>query len=189
LGLGGLILFFVYRQKAKASNRPDQSLAAYPIQTELSPPQPVFVPTPNTQEVVLNRKQAEKENTLTQAKCDQRDLGHNRPIVAPLAVEPLLRPKPVAKPKRGKNRRLDEVEFLYLNTKGELKARHVIVHAVDAIYFKGYCLIAQASRTFRIDNVVGDITSLDTGEILDRFVWAEKWLYDELNTGDVSWGK
>lgn len=71
--------------------------------------------------------------------------------------------------------RIADVQFTYQDAEGELTARRVTVHSVDATYIKGECHERQAERTFRIDRVVGEVLDLDTGELLSARKWARNF--------------
>lgn len=71
--------------------------------------------------------------------------------------------------RRGK---LDTIYFTYQTADGDVMDRHVIVHAVDDDYIEGVCLLRKAVRTFRLDRIIGDVTSEETGEVADPWEWA-----------------
>lgn len=75
-------------------------------------------------------------------------------------------------PNRITGNRLDAIRFSYLNADGEFSDRRVVVRVLDGEYFQGVCQARRALRTFRLDRVVGTITSEDTGEIADPQSWA-----------------
>lgn len=76
-------------------------------------------------------------------------------------------------PSRVTGNRLDSIRFHYLNAEGKFSDRRVVVRVLDDEYFQGICQSRRALRTFRLDRVVGKITSEDTGEVDDAFGWAE----------------
>ncbi|MCG9124273.1 hypothetical protein LH460_06255 [Laribacter hongkongensis] len=73
------------------------------------------------------------------------------------------------KPKGGV---LDVVSFDYEDASGVPSHRRVSVLRVDGAYIEGRCHLRGAMRTFRLDRVVGDITSEESGEIADPYHWA-----------------
>lgn len=75
-------------------------------------------------------------------------------------------------PDRVTGSRLDAIRFHYLNAAGEHSDRRVVVRVLDGEYFQGVCQARRALRTFRLDRVVGQVTSEDTGEIADPQEWA-----------------
>lgn len=82
-----------------------------------------------------------------------------------------------AQRKNGKQRKvsgkaLDTIQFCYVDANGEFSEREVIVKVITDDYFNGYCKASMAGRTFRLDRVQGNITSKETGEILDPFTWS-----------------
>lgn len=76
-------------------------------------------------------------------------------------------------PRIVRGERLDKVQFDYLNAKGEYSSRRVLVQMVGEWEFEGIDLDKEDTRTFRYERVVGDITSLNTGEILDPEEWRD----------------
>lgn len=72
-----------------------------------------------------------------------------------------------------KGAKLGTISFSYRNANGEYSDRRVAVQEVGGGYFKGRCLTRKAQRTFRIDRILGDVVSEDTGEVLDAYEWAE----------------
>lgn len=68
---------------------------------------------------------------------------------------------------------LCRIAFDYQDADGERTARQVTVHSVTKTYLKGECHLRRAERTFRLDRVRGDITDMDTGEILPVKKWAK----------------
>jgi hypothetical protein len=69
---------------------------------------------------------------------------------------------------------LDEVQFSYRDDAGQQTQRRVSVAAVDEQYFEGYCHMRRATRTFITRRVVGEMTSLQTGEIVRSSIWARQ---------------
>lgn len=61
-----------------------------------------------------------------------------------------------------------------MDTEGEVTIRRVDVHAVTDYYIRGYCRKRRATRTFRLDRVIGDITDLDTGELIKPETWRRR---------------
>lgn len=70
---------------------------------------------------------------------------------------------------------LCQVDFIYEDAKGDTSSRMVTVHWVGDTTFKGECHDRKAERTFRLDRVIGDITDIDTGEVLDPEDWADRY--------------
>lgn len=83
----------------------------------------------------------------------------------------------------------DRIIFHYENAEGETAYRDVNVHMVETnangdYYLQGYCNIAGANRTFRIDRMMGMITRYATGEML----LADAWLKRVAGTGPKRFG-
>lgn len=76
-------------------------------------------------------------------------------------------------PRIVRGERLDKVRFDYLNAKGEYSSRRVLVQMVGEWEFEGIDLDKENTRTFRYERVIGDIMSLNTGEILDPEEWRD----------------
>lgn len=68
--------------------------------------------------------------------------------------------------------KLDTIRFSYRNANGEYSERRVVVRVVDDDYFEGRCLTRQAMRTFRLDRIIGSVTSEQTGEVASPYDWA-----------------
>lgn len=69
-------------------------------------------------------------------------------------------------------RQLDTVQFAYIDASGEYSDRRVVVRQLDGLCFQGLCLSRRATRTFRLDRVLGDITSEISGEVQEPWTWA-----------------
>lgn len=67
---------------------------------------------------------------------------------------------------------LDVVHFTYRDSSGELTQRRVVVRELEERYLTGVCLLRGAVRTFRLDRVVGELVSEETGEVADALAWA-----------------
>lgn len=78
-----------------------------------------------------------------------------------------------------------EIEFNYLDAKGDRSHRTVQVWAVDDEYFEGHCRKAEATRTFVIGRIRGKVLVHDTGELLSPREWAAQARKDPLNTENV----
>ncbi|MXR38001.1 hypothetical protein [Craterilacuibacter sinensis] len=97
------------------------------------------------------------------------------------ALAPLIENEPPKVKRRQKKQsqsritgnRLDAIRFSYLNADGKFSDRSVVVRVLDDEYFQGVCQSRRALRTFRLDRVIGQVTSEDTGEVDDAFSWAE----------------
>lgn len=68
----------------------------------------------------------------------------------------------------------DEVEFRYRDSEGARSKRRVLVTEMADEYFVGFCLLRNATRTFRYDRVHGLVTHIDTGEMLSCEEWLEQ---------------
>lgn len=79
---------------------------------------------------------------------------------------------PYIKPRKVSGRKLDTVQFTYMDSGGNYTEREVVVQLVTDDCFEGYCKLRRETRTFRIDRVVGSVVSKETGEIIDPFVWS-----------------
>ncbi len=70
-----------------------------------------------------------------------------------------------------------EVLFDYRDTEGRQRQRRVMARQVlernGVLYLEGICTQARASRTFRMDRILGDLTHADTGELAppSSFAW------------------
>lgn len=78
-----------------------------------------------------------------------------------------------------------EIEFNYLDAKGDRSHRTVEVWAVDDEYFEGHCHKAHSTRTFVIGRIRGKVLVHDTGELLSPRQWAAQARQDPLNSGHV----
>lgn len=96
-------------------------------------------------------------------------------------------PKRTRKPRRDDV--IDVIRFDYEDRNGDLSAREVEVSAISDDYFEGWCRERKETRTFRLDRVIGDIVSLETGEIDNPYAWAGEHMDDERNEGvdDSRW--
>lgn len=81
----------------------------------------------------------------------------------------------------GRRGKLDTIHFTYETADGDVMERHVVVQAVDGIYIDGFCLTRKAVRTFRLDRIIGNITSDNTGEVLFPADWAAEFSDSTLN--------
>lgn len=109
------------------------------------------------------------------AAARQRDMTARREKPA-RPINQVTSDKPVkafGSPRIVRGERLDKVRFDYLNAKGEYSSRRVLVQMVGEWEFEGIDLDKGDTRTFRYERVVGDITSLNTGEILDPEEWRD----------------
>ena len=77
--------------------------------------------------------------------------------------------------------RLDVISFDYVDAEGEFSSRRVKVTMVGQWQFEGIDLDKHATRTFRHDRVVGDVTSELTGEVQSAKSWAEAALQHSLD--------
>lgn len=78
-----------------------------------------------------------------------------------------------------------EIEFSYIDAKGDRSHRTVEVWAVDDEYFEGYCHKACDIRTFVIGRIRGKVLVRETGELLPAKRWAAEAISDPGNTGYV----
>lgn len=70
---------------------------------------------------------------------------------------------------------LDEIMFIYRGRNDLIaKERRVSVRAVNGDYLEGHCHTQGATRTFRIANMRGGITSMQTGEIVKKMTWVKE---------------
>lgn len=65
---------------------------------------------------------------------------------------------------------LGTIRFTYASDGGQ-RVREVDARGVDGTYLKGFCHLRRMIRTFRFDRIVGDITCLDTGEMMSPGAW------------------
>lgn len=77
------------------------------------------------------------------------------------------------------------IEFNYRDAHGNDSRRQVDVESIDEEYFEGFCHKANATRTFVIGRVHGNITNLDTGEVLPPKRWAATTRDNPRNNGVV----
>ena len=136
--------------------------------------------TPDAAKDVLQHEASSKKRSelpsqkpfkpLTNAQRKAAKLPTNEPI------KPAKKAKIIPEPKSRAIRtgwELCRVAFDYEDSNGDWSTRQVTVHSVTSSYIKGECHDRRAERTFRLDRVQGDITDLDTGEILSSDVWAK----------------
>ncbi len=100
-----------------------------------------------------------------------------RSVASATSIE---RPRKVGRTRsisKGNRRRgeLDIIHFTYETADGDVMDRHVIVQAVDGIYIDGFCLTRKAVRTFRLDRIIGNVSSENTGEVLAPADWAAEF--------------
>lgn len=102
------------------------------------------------------------------------DMKYWEPMAPLLDDEPpkVKRRSKAKSSKRKEGRKLDTISFTYRDAQGDVSQRRVVVHVLDEEYFNGFCLDRMANRTFRLDRVVGNITSEETGEISSCWEWA-----------------
>lgn len=67
---------------------------------------------------------------------------------------------------------IDIIQFAYRDRSDRITSRTVEVSGLDDEYFEGWCRARRDVRTFRLDRVVGDVVSMDTGEVRSAFDWA-----------------
>lgn len=77
--------------------------------------------------------------------------------------------------KNGHRGNLDTIHFTYETADGDVMERHVVAQAVDGIYIDGFCLTRKAVRTFRLDRIIGKVTSENTGEVLAPADWVAEF--------------
>lgn len=114
---------------------------------------------------------------LGKTEADMADWQPLAPLLADLDQPKPRRRKPPASPRTSRKGKLDTIRFAYVASGGELTQRRVVVHQLDGEYFQGRCLMRNATRTFRLDRVIGDVTSEDSGEVADAFAWAASLLH------------
>ncbi|MDA1381696.1 hypothetical protein PCI56_23710 [Plesiomonas shigelloides subsp. oncorhynchi] len=71
-----------------------------------------------------------------------------------------------------KTSELTDISFSYIDTKNNFTQRRVSVNSITNTYIKGYCLDRQATRTFKIDSIIGDVVLISTGEEVPVTAWA-----------------
>ena len=70
---------------------------------------------------------------------------------------------------------LDEIQFEYPDSLGHgYTTRRVSVQAVNNEYLEGHCHTKNTVRTFRLQRIRGNVTSLKTGEIQSTLAWASE---------------
>lgn len=65
-----------------------------------------------------------------------------------------------------------EVAFSYIDADSNFTKRKVSVNQVTGTYVKGWCHERRATRTFRLDSIIQDVTLLSTGEVMTVNDWA-----------------
>lgn len=112
------------------------------------------------------------------------------PVVTPKAVQPIgkdhshqvndwieERRKSTPKKKRPKpaaRHPIDTIAFVYEDRDGNQTERTVDVYGSDDEYFEGFCHSRFGTRTFKVRRIVGQVTSVDTGEVMKPNVWIRK---------------
>ena len=102
------------------------------------------------------------------------------PVAKPIQPPPAPVAAPTVKPKakRAKTRRsspgIDRVLIQYEDSMGFESEREVTVHSLDAVYLKGFCHLRNAVRTFKLQNIVGDVVRVETGELLSVNEWLDE---------------
>ncbi|MEC5206359.1 hypothetical protein QF022_001315 [Vogesella perlucida] len=115
---------------------------------------------------------------LGKTEADMADWLPLAPLLAELDQPKPRRRKPPSTPRTSRKGNLGTIRFSYVASGGELTQRRVVVHQLDGEYFQGRCLVRNATRTFRLDRVVGDVTAEDSGEVTSAFSWAAGLLSD-----------
>ncbi|MDC7704816.1 WYL domain-containing protein [Vogesella indigofera] len=80
---------------------------------------------------------------------------------------------------------LDVVHFTYRNSNGEVSQRRVLVRELADRYLMGVCLLRGSVRTFRLDRVVGELVSEETGEIAESLTWASGLDWQDRSAANV----
>lgn len=93
------------------------------------------------------------------------------------AIVPIPKPVKKSRPKKTKSLSnsgaLDVIAFSYRDSgTNEYASRTVTVRAVNADYLEGVCHARNGDRTFALNRIRGDITSIDTGEVRSPSKWA-----------------
>lgn len=63
----------------------------------------------------------------------------------------------------------ETIAFDYINSKNEHAQRRVVVRSCTGQTLSGICLDRQQTRTFRLDRIIGDVTSEETGEMFSPY--------------------
>lgn len=93
----------------------------------------------------------------------------------PAQIETQVKPKTSAPKKRvraSSTPHIDEIEFDYLDAKGDLSSRRVLVREVTFDRVKGVCTMRRGYREFLLHRIVGDVTSVQTGVVAQPLAWA-----------------
>lgn len=69
---------------------------------------------------------------------------------------------------------IDTIAFVYEDRDGNETERTVDVFSSDDEYFEGFCHSRLGTRTFKVRRIVGQVTSIDTGEVMKPNVWIRK---------------
>ncbi|MCL2831387.1 MAG: hypothetical protein FWD77_11745 [Betaproteobacteria bacterium] len=145
-------LFFRSIAKRNAQSHPNPCASAQPV-----PAQPLPI-TPTQAEFGVIGDTEEFDRKFTNLSPDTDD-------------KPRRRKKPS---QEAHGNSFDTIHFEYENAEGEYSARSVRVDEIGDEYIVGFCFLRRERRTFRLDSMLGDVTSEKTGEILDPFEWAKK---------------
>ncbi len=77
---------------------------------------------------------------------------------------------------------IDSVSFSYMDRDGKRSVRTVDVFSSDDEYFEGFCHSRFGTRTFKASRVMGKVTSIDTGEVMNPQAWLHKIYNASTNT-------
>lgn len=77
---------------------------------------------------------------------------------------------------------IDTIRFDYEDAYGAKTSRLLSVYGVTDEYMEGMCHTRNAVRTFRLDRIAGQITSVETGEVLEPYRWASSILGAEITS-------
>lgn len=184
--VGGLavLIWLVSRAPAKkttpaapmtqAENKTTATKQEPPKTVKRENPKLPFVPT---SEQLAQIEQARKSSL---ASLKAKEQGIKLPVkvaITPPSTSPVAVPrKQAAKPTVQDIEPIDlpdRVEINYLKSDGGLDRRIVNVNQVDRFgdKFTGFCERAGAVRTFKASGIQGEVTRLETGEMVDHRAW------------------
>lgn len=100
-----------------------------------------------------------------------------------------------ARSKRGGGRRppagkyVDLVRFDYEDRGGAETTREIEVTGINSEYLQGWCTTRRATRSFRLDRIIGEVVSMETGEVDSAYGWAAVHMNHPNNRGisDEGW--
>ncbi|ERS88841.1 hypothetical protein [Halomonas sp. PBN3] len=65
------------------------------------------------------------------------------------------------------------VQIDYMDQRGKMTTREITAHRHRGGKVYAYCHLRHGERTFLVENIIGPVTDMETGELLDAEAWAE----------------